>query len=155
MGTLSTAAQKVAWDVNSTIQSLTSNAQSLFESVIGRAGAAAGAILQGDVVGINGAQVPAMQQAIREYVDKLNQHLQEVKTTADTTQAFKGEYAASVTAFVEAVCTACECVISNLLKFNQKLDEVYKAYQEKDTTMASDIKSQAGELEGSFQRYTE
>lgn len=155
MGTLSTEAQKLQWNIKSTFQGISSNAQSLFNSVIGRAGAAAGSILNGDVVGINEAEIPNMKQAIREYVNNLQTHLNEVKANADTTQAFKGEYSAAVTQFVEAVCTACECVISNLLQFNERLEEVYQAYLTKDTTMASDIKGQAGELESSFQKYTE
>jgi len=155
MGTISTEAAKIAWNAKSTFQNLTSGAQDLFNSIVGRAGAAASSILNGDVVGINGAEVPNMQAAIREYVDNLQKHLDNVKTDADTSQAFQGEYAAAIKDFVTAVCDACGCIISNLLEFNKRLDEVYAKYQEKDTTMAADIKGQAGELSGSYTRYTE
>lgn len=155
MGTLSTEAQKLSWNIKSTFEGFVSNAQNVFNSVIGRAGAAANSILNGDVVGINEAEIPNMQAAIREYVNNLQAHLDQVKTDADTSQAFKGEYAAAVKQFVEAVCTACECVISNLLQFNQRLEEVHQAYIAKDETMASDITAQAGELSSNFTKYTE
>lgn len=155
MGTLSTEAQKLTWSIKSDFQGFLSNAQNVFNSVVGRVGAAAGGILNGDVVGINEAEIPNMQAAIREYVNNLQTHLDQVKADADTSQAFKGEYAVAVKQFVEAVCTACECVISNLLQFNQRLEEVHQAYISKDTTMASDIQGQAGELSSNFTKYTE
>lgn len=155
MGTITTEAQKLVWNAKSTFENLTSGAQDLFSSVVGRASAAASSILNGDVVGINGEEIPNMQAAIREYVNGLESHLNEVKQDADTSQAFKGEYAAAVKQFVEAVCDACDAIISNLLQFNQKLDEVYAKYQAKDTTMAADISGQAGELSASYTKYTE
>lgn len=155
MGTLSTEAQKVVWNVNSVIKNIGDGAEDIFNSIIGRVGSAAGGILNGDVVGINEAQIPAMQEAIRNYVNAIQSHLQTVNTSVDTNNAFKGEYAAAIKNFVQAVCTACECVTSNLLQFNKKLDEVYAKYLEKDTTMASEITAQAGEIESSFTRYTE
>lgn len=155
MGTLSTEAQKLAWNIKADFQGFVSNAQNAFNSVVGRVGAAASSIVNGDVIGINEAEIPNMKAAIREYVTNLEQHLEQVKSNADTSQAFKGEYAAAVRQFVEAVCTSCECIISNLLQFNERLEEVYQAYLTKDTTMASDIQGQAGELSSNFTKYTE
>lgn len=155
MGTLSTEAQRMAWNVKSDFQSIMSNAQNFFNSVIGRAGAAAGGILNGDVVGINVAEIGHMQEAIREYVNNLQTHLDQVKADADTSQAFMGDYASGVRAFVDAVCTACECVISNLLQFNQKLEEVKEKYLARDEQLNSELQAQAGELSSNFTKYTE
>lgn len=155
MGTFSTDAQKVIFNVKSTFGGIADSLQDAFQSVVGRVGATAAGLLNGDVVGINGAEIPNMQTAIRNYIDELQRHLDTVKTNTSTTNAFKGQYAMAVTEFVNAVCDACGCVISNLLEFNQRLDEVYAAYQAKDEQMASDIKAQGAELNSRFQRYTE
>ena len=76
-----------------------------------------------------------------------------VNSTADTAQAFSGEYADGVKKFVVGVTVACGNVISMLLAFNDQLDEVKTAYEKKDETVKSDLVSQAGELESAFQRY--
>lgn len=155
MGTLSTEAQKLTWNIKSDFQGLVSNAQNAFNTIVGRVGASASGILNGDVVGINENEIPNMQTAIREYVNNLQQHLDQVKEDAETDQAFRGGYATAVKQFVGAVCQACECVISNLLQFNERLEEVHQAYIYKDTTMAKDIQGQAGELSSNFTMYTE
>ena len=153
MGTISTEAQKVQWDVGQGLQGIFNTAKGWFDQVIGGARAVAGGILQGDVVGINGEHVPQMKAAVQRYIDGLNEHLKRVQVEADTSQAFKGDYAKAITDFVNAVCEACGCIISNLLIFNEKLEEVYQAYLAKDAELAANVTGQAGELNSQFTRY--
>ncbi len=155
MGTLSTAAQKLQWDVNSTITNAKNRFSDLCDSIKGRFRAIQGSVLNGDVVGINVDEIDNMRQAIRDYVNALEKHLQQVKTDADNTNAMRGDYATEVRGFIEAVCETCEEVISYLLAFSDKLVEVKEAYAKKDETMASDIRTQAGDLRSSQEKYTE
>lgn len=154
MGTIQTAAQKLAWDVNSNIKNMVQGFKDKCSAVVGRVKASAAGILNGDVVGINTDEVENMNKAIEEYVVALQKHLDEVKTEADNSNAFKGEYAEAVKDFVDAICESCGAVISYLREFENKLEDVREKYIAKDEEVASDIKSQAGDLRSQYQEYT-
>lgn len=155
MGTIQTEASKVGYGVKSIFENVKTTSTSAFSSIIGKVSAGAAGILNGDVVGINEAEIPNMQNAIREYVTGLETHLAGVKADADTSNAFKGDYAAAVTTFVNSVCDACAAITSNLLEFNAKLDEVMAKYKEKDADVASTLTTQAGEIDSSYTKFTE
>lgn len=149
MGIISREARQVAWGVGDTASSAFSKIGNVFEDAVGGLRGFAVGLIDYDVVGINEAAIPNMKAAIRAYIDNLNAHMDEVRTTADTSNAFKGTYAEEVSDFVRAVCECIEVVISQLLVFNDKLTEVYEAYVEKDKDVASSISNQADELRSS------
>ena len=155
MGTIATNIQGLAWDVQSAFNNVASGFQSSVDGIIGTAGATIGGIISGDVVGININQVPNMQNAIREYVNNINQHLATVNQFATTENAFKGDYAVAVTQFVQAVCTACENYVSQLLQFSDKLGHIAEKYQEHDQELKSNIGTQATNMESAYTKYTE
>ena len=142
MGQISNEVEKVKWEAGSLLNNIKNTAGDVFDSVVGKGEAGVNAVLKYDVTGIDANQVPSMQTAINTY-----------DSTADTAQAFSGEYADGVKKFVVGVTVACGNVISMLLAFNDQLDEVKTAYEKKDETVKSDLVSQAGELESAFQRY--
>lgn len=149
-----TEGQKLVWNINSEIDSITTNLGDMFDSLVGGASAAVGDLLAGtSAVGINVNEIPNMQAAIKDYVQKLDIHLEKVRTDADTTQAFKGEYATAITSYVEAITKACGCVTSQLLKFSDQLKEIKDAYEKQDVEMASSIKGTAADVESGYQRY--
>lgn len=154
MGTISNFVQNVKFSAGQAISSITDKAQSVFESIVGTVSAAFDGLVTGDVVGIDATQVPQMKQAISSYVEELKGHLDQMKTNAKTDDAFKGEYATAITEFVAAVNECCYAVISQLLAFNDVLDEVQAKYAEKDANMAKDITGQADELRSSYQAYS-
>lgn len=156
MGTWRQEAQKLNWDVNQNLKSYGDKAGNFWESLVGGASAQVQGLLNGStVVGINVNEIPNMRQAIRDYVTEIENHLEQVKINADTTQAFKGEYAVAIREYVAAISEACKCVTSNLLAFSDKLVDVQEAYQAQDETMKSTIAGSASDVESSFSRYQE
>lgn len=154
MGTWKQEAQSVVWDVNQNIKGVTDGANSIFSGLVGGAKAAVGSILNGSsVVGINVNEIENMKASISSYINDLETHLNEVKTQADTTGAFKGEYAVAIRQYVEAVAEACKCITSNLLIFRDKLTDVKAAYEASDANLKSAIGGASSEVEGAFQRY--
>lgn len=156
MGTWRQEAQTVAWNVGQTIRNTTSQASGIFDSLVGGARAQLQGVLNGTtVVGINVNEIPNMRNAIRDYINGIEEHLNQVRTNADTSQAFKGDYAVAIQEYVSAICEACKCVTSNLLTFSDKLVEVQEKYQARDTELSSAISGSAGDIENSFARYQE
>ena len=106
-----------------------------------------------DTTGINGAKVPDMQAAVTDYVTKLQNHLKEVKTETSSKKAYAGAYADSVEKYVQAICDACEAIISNLLMFNDKLTEVKEAYAARAEEIASDVAADTTKMGSTFTGY--
>lgn len=155
MSTLQNMVSGIQSNINSTLQNIMSGAQDTFNSIVGGITSTVSGLYSGDVVGINIEQIPPMQEAIRKYVEAIDEHLKEVNTNADTSNAYKGEFATAIKSYVEAVCSACGALTSNLLEFNAKLDEVRQKYQAHDEDLKSQLSSQASEMNSSFKRYTE
>lgn len=107
------------------------------------------------VVGINVNQIPAMKQAIREYVTSIETALKELKNY-DPEVAFKGEdIVPALKGYIDAVIETCGAIVSNMLAFNDQLTEVENAYKAKDEAAASTITSSAESTRSAYTRYTE
>lgn len=156
MGSWKQDAQSVLWNVYQDISSAKSAAETKFDQLVGGAKSQVTGMLNGTtVVGINVNEITNMRNAIRDYVSAIEDHLNNVKINADTTQAFKGEYATAVQEYVSAICEACKCVTSELLAFSDKLVDVQEAYQTRDTELKSSIGGSASDVQSSFSRYQE
>ncbi|MGE5456622.1 MAG: hypothetical protein ACM3O4_05950 [Ignavibacteriales bacterium] len=154
--TWKTDVQKVIFDASQGAKSLSSNLSNYFESLVNSASTTVGSLLRGSsVIGINANEIPNMRSAIREYVKNLEAHLEKVVTDADTSGAFKGEYASAVTVYVSAIAEACKCVTSQLLAFSDQLKEVSDAYQAQDREMSQRIKDTAASTADQFTKYQE
>jgi len=153
MGTLKTTFGNVAFSVSQGLDHVASTFSSLLDSIIGGATAGMESLVSGDVIGIDTTQIPTMQQAIQTYIDQLNEQLDTMESTAETSGAYKGAYAASVTEFIGAVKTCCYNVVSQLLAFKDQLTQIEAKYQENDTSLSSDISTQAGEMSQMYQAY--
>lgn len=154
--TWKTDVQKVIFDASQGAKSLSSNLSNYFESLVNSAGTAVGSLLRGSsVIGINANEIPNMRNAIREYVTALETHLEKVKTDADTSGAFRGEYADAVKIYVAAIAEACKCVTSQLLAFSDQLKEVSDAYAASDQALSQRIKDTAASTSEQFTRYQE
>ena len=145
-------AVKVAAEASGIINDVKTQSNSVYSDIIGSVNNLQ-QFWHTTTVGINIDQIPIMKNAISLYVDRLNNHLNQVKRDADTSQAFKGDYARAVRSFVDAVCNSCANIISNLLAFNDDLDKVMEAYRQKDESMASEINSTAGNVDSAFTNY--
>lgn len=154
MGTIKTAFNNVTFKVNETIDNIGSSVSTVFNNIVGDLQSTVQGLFSGDVVGIDVAQIPTMQAAIQTYVDDLQEHLAEMKANASTDEAYKGDYASSVSDFIAAVQECCYAVISQLLAFSDQLTKIEESYRENDSSLSSDISSQADELRGAYDAYT-
>lgn len=150
---LKTMGESMLFNIKETAQAGFDKVKSIADSVVGKVSSAASGIFSGDVIGINVNEIPNMQTAIKNYVDALNQHLDEVKQNATTDSAFTGAYAGAVTEFVTAVKECCYAVISQLLAFSDKLADVKDQYDKRDKALASQIGEQSDEIKSSYTAY--
>lgn len=156
MGTWKTEVQTIENNVSSFLNSGLNKVKDLFGSTIGGTIDQVTSLFQNGttVVGINVNQIPSMKEAIRKYVDNLNQILAKLDAV-DPSIAFKGVYAEAVTEYILSVKQACQSVISNMLAFNDQLTKVQEAYENKDTEMKTRLSSDAETTRSSFQNYAE
>ena len=147
-------------NVKDTLQDVVSGGKGLLNDIsdwcnalVGDVGANVTSAFSGDVVGINANKVPNMIDAIEAYIQRINSHLDEIKTNTSTENAMKGEYALAVKEYVTAACDVCYKITSQLRFFEDKLISVQKAYAAKDENLASTISQNATEMNSQWQEY--
>jgi len=150
---LAQTVQSIRQGLTSEVRDIASSLSSKLSGIVGGISARVGSLIEGDVVGINEAEIPTMKTAIQTYVDALSEHLKEINAAADTSGAFKGQYADAIKEYTTAITTVCDAVISQLLKFRDQLDEIAEAYVANDESLASGVNAQASELSSAYQRY--
>ena len=109
------------------------------------------------VVGINTNEIPNMRQAIRNYVQRIHEHLDTINTTTDPTVALKGTgIESSVQEYIVSVSKYCKALTSQLLAFSDKLAKVQEAWEASDANLSQTVRSSAEEAGSSSSRvYTE
>lgn len=128
----------------------------LFNKVTGGAKTQIGSLMRGtSYVGINGNKIPEMRDSIRIYVAEIEANLDKVIENTSTQNAFHGEYAAAITAYVTAVKDLCKAYTTQLLEFSDNLDAIAELYHSKDQEFASNINSSAAETSSQTTAYTE
>ncbi len=113
--------------------------------------------IEGDysVVGINANKIPAMRDAIRQYVDNVTSNIDAIDPLAGADGAFKSdEVQAAVKKYIEGVRKAWSVYVSGLLAFSDKLQYVYEAYQTNINRVASNYDNMASAVD-SKEKYTE
>ena len=153
MGTLRTTFGNIGFSVSQGLDYIRSSFSTLLENILGTAQAGMESLVSGDVIGIDSTQIPAMQQAIDTYISDLNDQLATMEESAETSDAYKGQYAAAVSEFIAAIKTCCYNVISQLLAFKDQLTVVGEKYVDNDTSMATDIGTQTSEMSSMYQAY--
>lgn len=107
-----------------------------------------------DVVGINAAEVPNMKTAIADYVNRIKSYLEKINEDAEAAKAFKGdEIAASVRKYIASEKEYCTDLVSNLLAFSDRLQDVYDAWNKAASNMSSGINTAAASLGGQSTEY--
>lgn len=156
MGTWKNAVEQVSATAVQGANLAVSSFEQLVRNIAGGAGGVAGSIWNSGstVVGINVGQIPDMQAAIDNYVKGLTDHLSQINSQLDTDTAFKGQYAAEVTNYVQAVTTACQNVVSQLKAFDDELTKVQEAYTEYDKQLSQSIQGSSEEVSQGSQAYT-
>lgn len=109
------------------------------------------------VVGINTNEIPNMRLAIRNYVQRIQDHLDTINTTTDPTVALKGTgIETAVQEYIVSVAKYCKALSSQLLAFSDKLAKVQEAWETSDMNVSSSVRGSADEVAStSSQTYTE
>lgn len=148
--------QTVSWDVGSNVNTANSQAKNVFSDL---ASGGSSSIIETmgkySIVGINANAIDDMRFAIRIYVENIESHLNSVQQEAQDTFAFKGQYANSITEYIQAVVDVCKSLTSQLLAFSDKLVEIKEAYQEQDINLTRSISSVATNTQSGINRYEE
>lgn len=121
-------------------------------------GAKAGNIASSNysVVGINTKQIPEMRNAIRNYVNDIQEHLAQIKVSTDPSIALKGTgMEQAVKDYIAKVVNYCNALCSNLLAFSDKLAKVEAAWLSSDLNMSSTVNGASSDLESASQSYQE
>lgn len=130
--------------------------QNSFDTVVNGTSALLGSFMKGtSVVGIQTTEIPNMRQAIRDYCDKINSHLDTIDTKVDTNIAFKGDYAVAVREYADAIKKVCKSLTSNLLAFSDQLYEIEKQYHSSDDALKSNISKSSSTLSSNATEYEE
>lgn len=147
--------QSILSDLGSAFNNLTTNISNWTTGTVNSLKSFGNALWSGDVVGIDETQIPTMKQGVRDYIQALEDHMAQVHAAADTSGAYKGEFTQAIGEYVGAVCECCNCVISQLLSFNDQLTGVEKAYLAKSGDVKADLTSKSEQLATEFTRYEE
>ena len=113
---------------------------------------------QDSVVGINANKIPEMRDAIRNEVNNIQSYLDGIETTASSASAFKSEEITnSVRNYLDKVKAYAQALVSDLLAFSDKLQEVYDAWLLSSQNFASDSVDTSAQqnFAGNTERYVE
>lgn len=109
------------------------------------------------LVGINVNEVPHMQEAIKTYVNNIQDALNAVNTNTDETakSAFANEeMRATLSTFVAAVMEACQAYTSQLLKFHTMLGNVKSQYEQQQKDINDTLTNASDTTRTSVEAYT-
>ena len=109
------------------------------------------------IVGMQADKVPAMREQIRNSVSAIQAYLDGVDTYVQSDNAFKSEeIKGAVQSYVLSVKDYSKALISNLLAFSDKLQDVYNAWIASTQSFASEsIEPTTGAMNDAATYYTE
>ncbi len=109
------------------------------------------------IVGIDANKVPEMREQIRSSVQSIQSHLDGIEAQTNSTNAFRSEeIKVAVEKYVESVKEYSKALISDLLAFSDKLQEVREAWEKSTQSFASDsVNSSATGMSDATTYYTE
>lgn len=105
-------------------------------------------------VGMNYQQVPAIRDAIRNYVKNVQTVADGLNTDADAATAVAGEITAETKKYLQAIKAITDAYVSTLLVYSDKMQEYYEAYSKSDTTLSQDVSQEASSLTSNAQQQT-
>ena len=85
-----------------------------------------------NTMAIDATQVPTMQNAITQYIEEVNRHMNEIEAdTLDNSSGFYGEQLTAINNYIDDTCKAIKSIVTYFDEFNEALGEVKDAYQAK------------------------
>ena len=124
------------------------------QSLVRQAGQNFQAAFNGNVVGLKVSGIPAMRTAIDDYCAGVETMLDDVASKVKADIVLKGQTSTALDTFMQAAATQCQNLVSQLRRFEDKLDEVQAAYNKTDTSLSSEIKTASTEASSQYEHYT-
>ena len=91
------------------------------------------------IVGIDANRVPEMREQIRSSIQSIQAHLDGIESQTNSANAFRSEeIKVAVEKYVDSVKEYSKALISDLLAFSDKLQEVREAWEQSTQSFASD-----------------
>ena len=139
-----------------TVQGVSDRISGVVQGVQGYAGGLISTIQNGSpFVGMNYDQIPNVRQSIRDYVTAIQTAADELNTSAEVNQGVRGEIVDATKQYVQAVKDVCDAYASQLLAYSDKMQEYYENYAAADTEVSGNVATEASQLSGSVDTYTE
>lgn len=101
------------------------------------------------LLGINADHVEVMQEAIRDYKEKVEEPLQKLSGNVEYTNAFKGSVIAeTVRGYLEAVLAKLQAMLDYIDEFDASLTQVKINYEGQAESISSTVAQDADNVEG-------
>ncbi len=109
------------------------------------------------IVGIDANRVPEMREQIRTSVQAIQAHLDGIEAQTNSASAFRSEdIKGAIEKYVDSVKEYSKALISDLLAFSDKLQEVREAWEQSTQSFASDsVNASVGGMNDATSFYTE
>ena len=93
-----------------------------------------------------------LKSAITTYSNNVQDIINQYNTQADLEATFKGKAGTEMTEFVKATKSLLDAYVKLVEKWNGELDGYYEKYQAGDTTLSSNVQSDAQAVEQAAQK---
>lgn len=101
------------------------------------------------LLGINADHIDVMQEAVRDYKEKVEEPLQKLSANVEYTKAFKGSVIAeTVRGYLDAVLAKLQAMIDYIDEFDASLTQVRINYEGQAEDIASTVAQDADNVEG-------
>ena len=145
--------QALIGDVKSTvgnnIKSFLESAWGAVSGISANIGSFVANVWSGGFAGVSNFE--ALKTAITNYANKVQEIIDEYDTKADLEQTFKGKAGEEMTTFIAATKSLLDAYVKLVTKWKEELDDAYEKYQQGDTSLQSNVASDAQAVEQAAQ----
>lgn len=140
--------QSIIGDVKSTvgknIQSFLDSAWGAVNGLSSTIGTFVANVYGGGFAGVS--DFDALKTAIKNYSDQVQTIVDEYDVSADLDQTFKGKAGEELTSFITSTKSLLDAYVKLVEKWNTELDDAYEKYTQGDTTLQSNVASDAQQV---------
>lgn len=94
----------------------------------------------------------ALKTAITNYSNQVQEIVNTYDVNADLEQTFKGKAGEEMTTFISSTKSLLDAYVKLVEKWNTELDDAYEKYQQGDTSLQSNVSSDAQAVEQAAQK---
>lgn len=145
--------QSIIGDIKSTvgqnIKSFLDSAWGAVNGLAGNIGSFIANVYGGGFAGVS--DFGALKTAITNYSNQVQEIVDTYDVNADLEQTFKGKAGEEMTTFIASTKSLLDAYVKLVEKWNTELDDAYEKYQQGDTSLQSNVSSDAQQVEQAAQ----